>query len=136
MADPRFYDNSGPFTLAAICARAGVNVPDGAESDASIADVASLSGAGPQHLSFLSGTRAMKQFAQSHAGFCFVSPDADAKRSAPGGITVIIVDLVQHAFAETAEFFYPDHSLVVWSQTRPSIRQRESARMSCSVPVW
>jgi UDP-3-O-[3-hydroxymyristoyl] glucosamine N-acyltransferase len=118
MADPRFYDNRGPFTLAAICARAGVNVPDGAKSDASIADVASLSGAGPQHLSFLSGTRAIKQFAQSHAGFCFVS-HADAKRSTSGGITVIIVDLVQHAFAEIAEFFYPDHSLVVWSQSSP-----------------
>ena len=116
MADPRFYENKGPFTLAAICARAGVNVPDGARADAAIADVASLSGAGPQHLSFLSGAGSLKQFAQSKAGFCFV-PRADAARAEPKGTTVVPVDSVQHAFAEIAALFYPDHMHAAWPQT-------------------
>ncbi|HEY4124151.1 MAG TPA: UDP-3-O-(3-hydroxymyristoyl)glucosamine N-acyltransferase [Rhizomicrobium sp.] len=116
MADPRFYENKGPFTLAAICARVGVNVPDGASPDALIADVASLSGAGSQHLSFVSGANALKQFAQSKAGFCFISR-ADAQRPAPTGTTVIPTDSVQHAFAEIAAFFYPDHLHTAWSQS-------------------
>lgn len=116
MADPRFYDNKGPFTLAAICARAGVNLPDGARPEANVADVASLLGAGPQHLSFLSGTSAAKQFERSKAGFCFVSRAATAK-SLPSGMTIIPAESVQHAFAEISALFYPEHSGVAWQQT-------------------
>lgn len=118
MADPRFYQNKGPFTLAAICARAGVGVPDSAQGELFIADVASLTGAGSQHLTFLSGASAAKQFAQSKAGFVFVSR-ADASRDAPPGTTLIAVDSVQHAFAEVAAYFYPDHSMVAWKQSAP-----------------
>jgi UDP-3-O-[3-hydroxymyristoyl] glucosamine N-acyltransferase len=116
MADPRFYQNKGPFTLAAICARASVNVPDGVQGETVIADVASLTGAGPQHMTFLSGASAAKQFAQSKAGFVFVS-QADANRAAPQGTTLVSVGSVQHAFAEIAALFYPDHSQVAWQQT-------------------
>ena len=52
MADPRFYDNRGPFTLAEVCARAGVGVPDGADGKARIDDLASLAGAARRILSF------------------------------------------------------------------------------------
>ena len=32
MADPRFYRNHGPFDLAAICTKAGVGIPVGADA--------------------------------------------------------------------------------------------------------
>jgi UDP-3-O-[3-hydroxymyristoyl] glucosamine N-acyltransferase len=118
MADPRFYQNKGPFTLAALCARVGVDVPDGASGETTVADVASLSGAGAQHLTFLSGTSAAKQFAQSKAGFVFISRN-DANRIGPQGATLIPVESVPHAFAEIAALFYPDHSLVAWQQSSP-----------------
>ncbi len=129
MADPRFYENKGPFTLAAICARASVDVPDGASADAIIADVASLSGAGPQHLSFVSSASGAKQLAQSKAGFCFVAR-ANAARPAPSGTTIIPSNSVQHVFAEIAALFYPDHMRTAWVQ---SVAIDPSARISSNV---
>ena len=51
MADPRFYDNAGPFSLA----RVGELTGGSARGDAGglqIADVASLDGAAPGELSY------------------------------------------------------------------------------------
>jgi len=124
MADPRFYDNKGPFTLAEVCARAGICVPEGVDARATIADVASLTGAGPQHLTFFSGGKAAAQLAQSRAGFCFVSL-ADAARPVPAGMMLLPVESVQHVFADVAALFYPDHHQVAWTQSQavaPSAR--------------
>ena len=55
MADSRFYDNRGPFTLAEICVKTGAVAPADATARAEIFDLASLDGAGPKHLSFFAG---------------------------------------------------------------------------------
>jgi len=115
MADPRFYDNHGPFALADVCARVGANVPEGANGEARIADVASLAGAGASHLSFFTGTGPVSQFTQSHAGFCFVAQSGH-KGEAPSHMTTVPVASVQHAFAAAVELFYPDSSLPPWTQ--------------------
>lgn len=115
MADPRFYDNRGPFTLAEICTAGGIAVPDGADASAQILDVASLDGAGPAHLSFYTGGRAATDaFARSAAGFCFISKDERA--APPPGMTLLPVASVSHAFAAIAQLFYPGASLAVWPQ--------------------
>jgi len=51
MADTRFYDNRGPFTLAKICEHASIPSPE-ADGGSEIADLATLEGAGPSHLTF------------------------------------------------------------------------------------
>jgi UDP-3-O-[3-hydroxymyristoyl] glucosamine N-acyltransferase len=108
MADPRFYDNRGPFTLAELCVKACVAVPEGADSSARIHDVASLSGAVAEHLTFFTGDRvAETEFAQTAAGFCFV-PAKDRAFAGPEHIVLIPCASVQHAFAAVAELFYPD----------------------------
>lgn len=118
MADPRFYDNRGPFSLAEICAASGAAVPDGIDATARVLDLASLSGAGPNHLTFFSGVgEAIRaQLAQSGAGFCFVP----AKNAKPlqyrVGMSAIAVRSVQHAFAAAARLFYPNSGLTSWSQ--------------------
>ncbi len=38
MADPRFYDNRGPFSLADICEAAGAVMPQNADCNARIDD--------------------------------------------------------------------------------------------------
>ena len=126
MADPRFYDNRGPFALADICSRVGVPVPEEADGGARIHDVASLNGAGPAHLSFYSGDRrgdAATQFARTKAGFCFVP--STAKTRAPSSCVVIPCASVHHAFSAVARLFYPESSLAVWRQQQsvdPSAR--------------
>ena len=44
MADPRFFENLGPFTLAQICEKAGIAVPPGADADFLLHDLADLNG--------------------------------------------------------------------------------------------
>jgi UDP-3-O-[3-hydroxymyristoyl] glucosamine N-acyltransferase len=105
MADPRFFDNRGPFTLAQICAAAGAALPDGAVAAAPVHDVASLSGAAPEQLSFFTGGR-NAAFVQTSAGFCFIP--ADYKGERPAGTVLIPVASPQHAFIAVAMAFYPE----------------------------
>lgn len=116
MADPRFYDNRGPFTLAEICQRAGMTLPAGADGATRIEDVAGLDGAGPKHLSFYSGGRELAQaFAKSQAGVSLV-PAKNAPANAPAGMILVAVKSVPHAFAGVAAMFYPDASQPRWTQ--------------------
>jgi len=105
MADPRFFDNCGPLTLGAVCARIGVPVPDGADATTLIADVAGLSGGVRSHLTFFTGDKPTPEFLQTAAGFCLVS--AKAKLQRPGDTVLIPVPSVQHAFVAAVEQFYP-----------------------------
>jgi UDP-3-O-[3-hydroxymyristoyl] glucosamine N-acyltransferase len=115
MADPRFYDNRGPFTLAAICEAGTLALPFGTDGGTEISDLASLTGAGPRHLSFFAGGRALSEpFLQSRAGFCLVP--AKGAPAPPRGMTVIPVGSVPHAWAAVASLFYPGAMLGAWTQ--------------------
>ncbi len=119
MADPRFYDNRGPFTLAEICAIAGIAVPDAADGAAEVFDLASLDGAAARHLSIFSGSRpAGESFVRSSAGFCLVPANGETPPPPPPGMTLLPCDSVNHAFAAIASLFYPAASLAVWPQER------------------
>lgn len=135
MADPRFYDNRGPFSLKDICEAAGVAVPGGADGHARVDDVASLSGAGTSQFSFYTGGAA-GDFERTQAGFCFVGENE--KRTAPPSCLAIPVKSVQHAFAHVARLFYPDSSLPVWRQdtaVHPSARLAGDVALAPGVVV-
>lgn len=119
MADPRFYDNRGPFTLAEVARAVDAALPAHADGGARIHDLASLAGAGPDHLSFFSGTGSGGDLAQTGAGFCFVPAKTARPLAVRAGMTAIPVASVQHAFAAAARLFYPESSLVAWSQQTP-----------------
>ena len=116
MADPRFYDNRGPFTLAEICQRAGAVLPPGADGSMAIEDLAGLEGAGAKHLTFYSGSRELAAaFAHSQAGVCLV-PTKSASDAPSSGMILVPVKSVPHAFAAVAAMFYPDASQSRWTQ--------------------
>jgi UDP-3-O-[3-hydroxymyristoyl] glucosamine N-acyltransferase len=122
MADPRFFKNLGPFTLAQICEKAGTVLPAGADPSRSISDLADLSGAGPQHLAFFSGAASLREaFAASTAGACLAPPLSSIKGAkrpqAPAAMVVLESAAVAQAFATIAAMFYPDHSQPHWRQT-------------------
>ena len=134
MADPRFYDNRGPFPLAEVCARLGVLL---AGVDAcEVADVATIQGAGPEHLTFCSGKAAAGMLNDSHAGYCFVAEDETAS---PNGRTRLLpCPSVQHAFAATARMFYPQHGMEVWDQdckVHPTARLEPDVRLAPGVVI-
>lgn len=114
MADPRFYDNRGPYRLAEVCARAAASF-SGA-GDGEICDVAALDGAGPWHLTFCTGKSASSDLENSRAGYCFVADDQTLV--ANGRTRLLPCTSVQHAFAIAARMFYPEHGMAVWDQDR------------------
>jgi UDP-3-O-[3-hydroxymyristoyl] glucosamine N-acyltransferase len=126
MADPRFYRNLGPFTLGEVCTKLGIAVPG--KADAAIADLASLDGAGPQHLTFFSGAREQKEaFARSKAGFCLVPEDIG---SGPGGMLLLPVKSVGHAYAAIASSFYPESGQPLWPAQAVDPSARIGARVA------
>ncbi len=137
MADPRFYDNRGPFSLSQICEAAGAALPAGADGDARLDDIASLSGAGPAQLTFFSGSaRDAVSFAETAAGFCFVAPEGAG--DAPPGCIAIPCASVPHAFAAASRLFYPEAGLALWSQDiaiHPDARIDEGVALAPGVVI-
>ena len=62
MADPRFFDVTGPFTLAEIADAVGAHLTDGADPALTLRDVAPLGQAEPEHLSFLDNRKYVDAF--------------------------------------------------------------------------
>jgi UDP-3-O-[3-hydroxymyristoyl] glucosamine N-acyltransferase len=114
MADPRFYDNRGPFSLADVCVHSGIELPADADGAARVFDIATLEGAGPQHLAFCAGKPAYNALARTKAGFCLVSSNATLRT--PAGTIGLPCASPQHAFAVALNLFYPENMLAVWSQ--------------------
>ena len=118
MADPRFFKNLGPFTLARICEKSGIALPSDVDGARQVFDLADLAGAGADHLTFFSGAAALRDsFAGSQAGVCLV-PQGGKRPAAPAGMTVLEVASVGRAFAAIAALFYPEHSQPRWTQTQ------------------
>jgi len=138
MADPRFFKNLGPFALARICEEIGTALPSGADGGLKIFDLADLAGAGPQHVTFFSGTAAQREaFAASKAGLCLVSP-AGKRPTAPTGMILLEVASVGRAFAAIAKLFYPEHSQPRWAQQQavsPSARLGAGVEMAPGVVI-
>lgn len=114
MADPRFFDNLGPFTLAQICEKAGLGVPEGVDSARLFFDLADLAGSDSRHLTFFSGNFALRDaFAASRAGACLVANNSK-RPAAPQAMIVLEAASVSHAFAAVAAMYYPAHSQPIW----------------------
>jgi UDP-3-O-[3-hydroxymyristoyl] glucosamine N-acyltransferase len=115
MADPRFFNNLGPFTLARICETAGAVLPPGADGEALVADLADLASADRAHLTVFSGAVGLRDvFTASHGGVCLV-PARGKVPDPPAGMVALAVPSVPHAFAAVAALFYPANSQPVWA---------------------
>lgn len=106
MADPRFFTNQGPFSLAQLAEIAQGTLSEGADADLLITDVAPLDLASAETVSFIDNPLYLEQFANSKAGACVVSP-AHSDR-APEGMALIISDQPYLAYARIATAFYPE----------------------------
>jgi UDP-3-O-[3-hydroxymyristoyl] glucosamine N-acyltransferase len=137
MADPRFYDNRGPFKLADLAARVQAELPAAADGAAAVRDIATLEGAGADHLAFFAGKAAAKALADTHAGFCLIGPEGAGFQVPPSAVALTCKS-VTHAFAAAIALFYPEHSLDDWNQQTavdPSARIEKSVRLGPGVVV-
>ena len=141
MADPRFFENLGPFTLAQICEKIGSMLPADADGSKTISDLADLAGASPAHITFFSGNRLLREaFAGSGAGACLIplSSSAQAGKVSQSGMTLLEAASVQHAFAMVARMFYPESSQPLGSQTdaiSPDARIGAGTRIAPGVAI-
>src|SRR5476651_57767 len=123
MADPRFFENLGPFSLAQICEKSGIALPANADGARTFFDLADLAGAGVQHVTFFSGAAILRDvFTTSLAGLCLVpqaSSSGKKRPDAPPGMIVLETASVGPAFAAIAQLFYPRYSQPRWPQTAP-----------------
>jgi len=105
MTDPRYFRNQGPFSLSTLAGLVGGDLSPGADPDRLIEDVAPLSQAGGNQISFLDNRKYLTEFENSHAGACIVAP-AMAKY-APADMALILCASPYKAYALIAQKFYP-----------------------------
>jgi UDP-3-O-[3-hydroxymyristoyl] glucosamine N-acyltransferase len=104
MADPRFFEKTGPKTLAELADIGGAVVHRG-DPAASFDDVQTLQDAKANHVSFLDNKSYVSAFETSQAGACLVN-EAFADR-APPGMALLVTRDPYRAYALVAQAFYP-----------------------------
>lgn len=132
MADPRFFDRQGPFSLAALADRAGADLAETASGDWLVHDVAPLNRAGPQDISFLDNRKYVDAFGATQAGACVVHPDLAHR--APDGVALLVSTTPYRAFALIAQAFYEVHPPAKPGRS-PTARIDESARIADSAEI-
>ncbi len=110
MADPRFFDRAGPFSLDALCEISGARLLRAEDGQRLFCDVAPLETAGPADVSFLENRKYVAAFVRSQAGAAFV--DEKAAERAPPGMALLINKEPYKAYALAAQAFYPATQVV------------------------
>jgi UDP-3-O-[3-hydroxymyristoyl] glucosamine N-acyltransferase len=110
MADRRFFDRAGPFTLDALSALSGAKLLNAEDGGRLFRDVAPLETAGPEDISFLENRRYIDAFIRSDAGAAFI--DEKAVERAPPGMALLVSKEPYKAYALAAGAFYPPVEIV------------------------
>lgn len=105
MADQRFFENTGPFTLGQLAELTGAVLSDPAAAGKSVVDLAPLQEAGADHVSFLDNKKYLDVFKNAKAGACFAR--ADHAVVAPAGMVCLVSANPYKSYALAAQAFYP-----------------------------
>ncbi len=105
MADPRFFDRTGPFSLGVVAELAGAVLSADADPVRQMKDVAALDVAGPEDVSFFENRRYAESLGASTAGACLIRRSDIGK--APPGMTLLVTDTPYLAYARVSRAFYP-----------------------------
>jgi len=103
MADLRFFDRKGPFSLEEVASISGVIA--GVTSSEKFVDIAPLDRAEKNQISFFDNPKYISQFEKSSAGACFVKEKYADK--APKGMILLVTPDPYRAYALLAQAFYP-----------------------------
>ena len=110
MADPRFFDRAGPYSLEALAALSGAKLQPPGDAARLVRDVSPLETAGPDDVTFLDNRKYIDAFVGSRAGAAFVDQSFAAK--APAGMALLLAPDPYKAFARAAQAFYPQPPVV------------------------
>lgn len=105
MADPRFFEVHGPFSLDQIAHQAGARLGDGVDGATLVAEVAALGEAAPGALSFYQSHKYADALAATKAG-AVIMREGDAAK-APANVAVLVSDNPHKSYALAVQLFYP-----------------------------
>jgi UDP-3-O-[3-hydroxymyristoyl] glucosamine N-acyltransferase len=103
--DPRFFQRSGPHTLATVIAAADAAQGAGTAATAALHGVAPLQTAGADHVSFLDNRHYADLLGHTKAGAVIVKPDMAAR--VPATSVAIVTPDPYLAWAKVAALFHP-----------------------------
>ena len=106
MAQPTFFDQHPPMTLAAIATATKATLVDPSRGEQVIKGLASLDEAGPMHLAFFDNLKYVDQLAATHAGAVLVSPRFEAR--VPAHVGVLRIAQPFRAFVNLARELHGD----------------------------
>ena len=107
MADKRFYEKSGPYTLQDIAVFCGATLGKDVDPEQKITDVGTLEKAVPGQISCFHNSRYLDQFRLTKASACLASPDVAAQ--APAGVALLLTPQPYRAYGKVATLFYPPY---------------------------
>lgn len=105
MADARFFNRAGPFTLSDIATLIGAEPLLPEDEGVSIHDIATLEAAEADHISVFSDARYVDALAPSRAGAIIIS--RKLAHHAPPSSRLIYVRDPRRAYAQVGRLFYP-----------------------------
>lgn len=105
MPDPRFFTRAGPFSLGELAVIAAAELAPDTDAEISVSDIATLSEATGNTISFLDNKLYVGEFTTSSAGACLVQPEY--RDRAPTGMALLLTNQPYHAYARVASAFYP-----------------------------
>jgi UDP-3-O-[3-hydroxymyristoyl] glucosamine N-acyltransferase len=105
MADPRFFQIAGPFTLGRLAEIADAELAAGTDPQRLVVDIAPIGAAGPSELSFLDNPRYLPALEASRAGACILEPRYATR--APESMDLLLTSTPYSAYARIAQAFYP-----------------------------
>lgn len=105
MADPRFFDNRGPFPLEELAEKIGARLGRDADPAMLISDVAPIESASAGTMTYIDGGKG-DLLAQCKASACIVHPRMEEMPAAPG-LALLLAKEPRRAFALAAQAFYP-----------------------------
>jgi UDP-3-O-[3-hydroxymyristoyl] glucosamine N-acyltransferase len=105
MADPRFYQKKGPFTLADLAKEGQCEVGRG-DPTLLITDVGSLGSAEPSHLALCRSGKYIPALETTKASACVLP--AELAEKVPSHLAVLIAKYPHRSFALIATAFYPE----------------------------
>ncbi len=104
MADSRFHDNAGPFTLAHLARHIGAEINQDVASRV-IADVGNLATAQRTEISYVDHRKHLAALQTTQAGAVCIT--ADLADAVPNGIIALITPNPHLSFVRVMELFYP-----------------------------
>ena len=131
MADLRFFDRKGPFTLEEIASISGVALHPETDVDKHFEDIAPLDRAEANHISFFDNPKYLRQFEKSSAGACFVK-EKYAGQAPEGMVTLVSADPYR-AYALLAQAFYPRAQHEAHISERATIADSATIAEGCTI---